>query len=180
MGRLRTKSHSLNLLAITLVLYLLAALCFDTNSLKWALSLSSCIKSRLSSNAPEFSSSVRVSLHQLGGLISAGIIASVPYTMVKGASPVEDWGVVWYDHKIGKRWATHPSPLLVILLLIALKITLLADSACPLAWGCSTEMKVFCIPFPLQNWTTFSLANWVPLSDTMYLGSLNLQMIFLQ
>ncbi|KAK2409167.1 hypothetical protein QL285_044615 [Trifolium repens] len=143
MGLLRTKSPSLNLLAITLVLYLLAARCFDMNSLKWALSLNSYSKSRFSSNASKFSSSVRVSLRQLGGFISAGIIASAPYTMLKGASPVEDWGVVWYDQRIGRRCATQPSPLLVILLLIALNITLLADSACPLACGCSTDMKVF-------------------------------------
>ncbi|KAK2429478.1 hypothetical protein QL285_027912 [Trifolium repens] len=40
LGLLRTKSPSLNLLGMSLVLYLLAALCFETNSLKWALSLS--------------------------------------------------------------------------------------------------------------------------------------------
>ncbi|WJX28790.1 hypothetical protein P8452_17469 [Trifolium repens] len=93
-GLFRTKSPSMNLLAITRVLYLLAARCLETNSLKWALSLNSCNKSRFSSNAFEFSSRVRVSLRQLGGFISAGIMASVPYTIVKGASPVEDWGVV--------------------------------------------------------------------------------------
>ncbi|MCI18045.1 hypothetical protein A2U01_0039196, partial [Trifolium medium] len=37
---------------------------------------------------------VVVSLRQLGGSISTGIMASAPYTIVNGASPVDDWGVV--------------------------------------------------------------------------------------
>ncbi|MCI40747.1 hypothetical protein A2U01_0061980, partial [Trifolium medium] len=37
---------------------------------------------------------VAVSLRQLGGSVSTGIIASEPYTIVNGASPVEDWGVL--------------------------------------------------------------------------------------
>ncbi|MCI38324.1 hypothetical protein A2U01_0059552, partial [Trifolium medium] len=37
---------------------------------------------------------VAVSLRQLGGSISTGIIASEPYTIANSASPVDDWGVV--------------------------------------------------------------------------------------
>ncbi|MCI68673.1 hypothetical protein A2U01_0089934, partial [Trifolium medium] len=44
--------------------------------------------------AAVFSWGVVVSLCQLGGSISIGIIASVPYIIVNGVSLVEDWGVV--------------------------------------------------------------------------------------
>jgi hypothetical protein len=71
-------------------MYHLAALCLETNSLKWAFSLNSWTKSKFSCKAYKFSWGVVVSLRQLGGFISTGIMASVPYTIVNGASPVED------------------------------------------------------------------------------------------
>ncbi|MCI64255.1 hypothetical protein A2U01_0085513, partial [Trifolium medium] len=67
---------------------------FVQNSLKWAFSLSSWMRSKLSYNAALLSGHVAVSLLQLGGSISTRIMASTPYTNVKGGSPVEDCVVV--------------------------------------------------------------------------------------
>ncbi|MCI70634.1 hypothetical protein A2U01_0091897, partial [Trifolium medium] len=48
--------------------------------------------SKFSCSASVFSLGDTVSRRQLGGFTSTGIMASVPYTIVNGASPVDDWG----------------------------------------------------------------------------------------
>ncbi|MCI75867.1 hypothetical protein A2U01_0097136, partial [Trifolium medium] len=67
------------------------------------------MRSKLSCNAALFSGSVAVSLLQLGGSISTGIMAFAPYTNVKGGSLVEDCAVVWYDQRIPGRCSTQLS-----------------------------------------------------------------------
>ncbi|MCI38886.1 hypothetical protein A2U01_0060115, partial [Trifolium medium] len=69
----------------------------------------------------------------LGGSISTGIMTSAPYTNVKGGSLVEDYAVVWYDHRIPGRCSSQLSLLEFILLFRAFNITLFADSGCPFA-----------------------------------------------
>ncbi|MCI94765.1 hypothetical protein A2U01_0116063, partial [Trifolium medium] len=65
--------------------------------------------------------------------ISTGIMASAPYTKVKGGSLVGDCAVVWYDQRIPGRWSTQLSFLELSFLFRAFSITLFADSACPFA-----------------------------------------------
>ncbi|RDX71497.1 hypothetical protein CR513_49145, partial [Mucuna pruriens] len=59
-----------------------------------------------------------------------------------------------------------------------LKMTLLAASACPFAWGCSTDVKDCRICSSWQNLFIADDANWVPLFETSSAGRPNRHIIF--
>lgn len=78
---------------------------------------------------------------------------------LKGDSPLEEWGVVLYDQRTSQRLSVHNLLDASSFFYRLDRMTLLAASSCPLAWGCSTGMKMFLIPSALKKSVTIDLAN---------------------
>jgi len=85
---------------------------------------------------------------KVGTLTSTGIIASVSYVRLYGVSWVEDWGVHLYAQSTSSNSSGHLPFTTPSLFFSSLKMTLLAASAYPFVWGCSTELVTCQIPSP--------------------------------
>ena len=112
--------------------------------------------------------------------ISTGIMASDPYTRLKGVSMVEDRGVVWYAHTILGTSSAHAPLVFSNLRFKPLNKTLFADSTYPFVRGCSTDANTCLIPTFVHSFPNCWLANWVPLSEMRHLGTPKRHTMFFQ
>lgn len=133
-------------LGLTLGLYLLASLCLVANSRTWVNSLNSSITSAAHSNMALFASSLNWDHRHEGMSIFTSNIVSAPYTMENGVSLVVEHRVVWYNHNISWSNVAHRLLASSSFFLSAFRITLLADSTCPLVRGCIIDTYFVCTP----------------------------------
>ena len=145
-----------------------------------AASLISSIVSTSRRSSSSFSSSVMSPYLAEGTAISAGKTDSQPYTSEKGVCPVAPRGVVLLAHKILGSSSTHFPLADFNRLFIPLIINLLLDSACSLAYGyLGVDMVKVMFHFR-QKSLVLLLMNCEPLSQTILLGTPNLQIMLVQ
>ena len=154
-------------------LYFLATLYFVAMFLICTFSRSSVSNSRLAHRFCWFLSQSYTCLRKDCSSISTGIIASAPYTKLKGDSLVADQGVHLQAHNTSNNSFGHLPFAPSNLLRNSTNMTLLAASTCPLVCGCSTELVICLIPKSIQNLASSLSMNCRPLSimivcDTPY------------
>lgn len=108
------------------------------------------------------------------------MIASDPYIIEYGVSPVHLFGVVQYAHRTWGNSSTHLPFALSNLFFNSLTINLLVASACPLLCGLVSLDYLFLIPNSQQYLRKALLLNWRPLSKMRVCGMPNLVTIFHQ
>ena len=108
------------------------------------------------------------------------MIASDPYIIEYGVSPVHLFGVVQYAHRTWGNSSTHLPFALSNLFFNSLTINLLVASACPLLCGLVSLDYLFLIPNSQQYLRKALLLNWRPLSNMRVCGMPNLVTIFHQ
>lgn len=75
-------------------------------------------------------------MRTIGTTILVGITALVPYTIEKGVSPIELYGVVRLTHSTPGNSSGHLPLVSLSLFFMLVMIVLLVDLACLLACGC--------------------------------------------
>lgn len=106
----------------------------------WATTLRASRRSSSSQIASLLAFSSNVVTCQLGSPISAGMTASLLYTSRKGDSLMDECGVVLYAHRMRSSCSAYFHLASSRRYRSPHSITLLAASAWPLVWRCSTDV----------------------------------------